>query len=89
MLETGHVKPICATKKSLHIHVGKTRSYEEYNRGCFNYIIYTTPTSWVDALRPRSTAGVISGRSVILSILFLGKSPLGNKPVFSAHPFAF
>ena len=27
------------------IHGGKTRSYEESTRGCFNYIIYTTSTS--------------------------------------------
>ena len=33
---------------------------------------------WVDALRPRSTAEVISGRSVILSTLFLGKPPRGR-----------
>ena len=35
---------------------------------------------WVDALRPRSTAEVMSGRSVILSTLFLGKPPeAGNQ----------
>ena len=33
---------------------------------------------WVDALRPRSTAEVMSGRSVILSKLFLGKPPRGR-----------
>ena len=32
---------------------------------------------WVDALRPRSTAKVMSGRSIILSTLFLGKPPRG------------
>ena len=29
----------------LGYHVGKTRSYEECKRECFNYIIYTTPKS--------------------------------------------
>ena len=33
---------------------------------------------WVDALRPGSTAEVKSGRSVILSTLFLGKPPRGR-----------
>ena len=33
---------------------------------------------WVDALRPRSTAEVMSGLSVILSTLFLGKPPRGR-----------
>ena len=31
--------------------------------------------AWVDALTPRSTAEVMSGRSVSLSSLFLGKPP--------------
>ena len=43
---------------------------------------------WVDALRPRSTAEIMSGRSVILSTLFLDKPPRGRLPVLSAHPFA-
>ena len=42
----------------------------------------------VDALRSRSTAEVMSGRSVIISTLFLGKPPRGRWPVLSAHPFA-
>ena len=42
-------------------------------------------TYW--ALRPRSTAEVMSGRSVILSTLFLGKPPRGRLPELSAHPF--
>ena len=33
---------------------------------------------WVDALRPQSTADVMSGRSFILSTLFLGKPPRGR-----------
>ena len=33
---------------------------------------------WVDALRTRSTAEVMSGRSVILSTLFPGKPPRGR-----------
>ena len=34
--------------------------------------------SWVRALRPRSIAKVMSGRSVILSTVFLGKPPRGR-----------
>ena len=44
--------------------------------------------SLVSALRPRSIAEVMSGRSVILSTLFLVKPPGGRLPVLSAHPFA-
>ena len=39
---------------------------------------------WVDALRSRSTAEVMSGRSVIISTLFLGTPPeAGNQ--YLAH----
>ena len=39
---------------------------------------------WVDALRPRSTAEVMSGQSVILSTLILGKpAEAGNQ--YLAH----
>ena len=40
---------------------------------------------WVDALRPRSTAEVMSERSVILSTLFLGKPLRGSLPEYLAH----
>ena len=43
---------------------------------------------WVDALRPRYTAEVMSGRSVIISTLFLCKPPRDRLPVLSAHHFA-
>ena len=42
----------------------------------------------VGSLRPRYTAEVMSGRSVILSTLFLGKPPRGSLPGLSAHHFA-
>ena len=42
--------------------------------GLFCFVCFV----WVDALRPRSTAEVMSGRSVILSTLFLGKPPQGR-----------
>ena len=41
-------------------------------RQCYNVICYN---KFCLGLRPRSTAEVMSGRSVILSTLFLGKPP--------------
>ena len=41
---------------------------------CVNACVFV----WVDALRPWSTAEVMSGRSVILSTLFLGKPASGR-----------
>ena len=47
--------------------------------GCFVCLFV-----WVDALSPRLTAEVMSGRSVILSTPFLGKPPeAGNQ--YLAH----
>ena len=48
-----------------------TRNRIRILHGCEVFVLFV----WVDALRPRSTAEVMSGRSVILSTLFLGKPP--------------
>ena len=42
--------------------------------GCYCFVLFV----WVDALRQLSTAEVMSGRSAILSTLFLGKPPRGR-----------
>ena len=51
------------------------------NQMCLSHMKAKIPCEfwvWVDALRPRSTARVMSGRSVILFTLFLGKPPRGR-----------
>ena len=54
---------LCSTTLLIKKHRdgGKTRSYEEFTRGCFNYIIYTTQTSaffYMTESYPRDIVGI-------------------------------
>ena len=59
-----------------HLFLYYRNTHATHNSKLFN--IFVCLFVLVDALRPRSTAEVMSGRSVILSTLFLGKPPRGR-----------